>query len=203
MGITNKAISTKFLGSTTGAAWRICARVEQHATRLYPMIDWFYASEMRSCRSCQRWSHTFLNSANLHTAWQFLNTDVILIQKVLTNTSHVTSCIVMLKDVTKVSLLQKGQNDRINNIVSVFYGIQFSLNKFELSATIMINSHHRSCGTHLSTSGTTWHKPLSNYWLVLCVGDAKLSLLQEVVTHSTELHKPPYCMTISVHDLFW
>jgi hypothetical protein len=32
--------------------------------------------------------------------------------------------------------------------------------------------------------------------------DAKLSLLQEVVTHSTELHKPPYCMTISVHDLF-
>jgi len=34
----------------------------------------------------------------------------ILVQKVLTNTSHVTSCIVMLKDVIKVSLLQKGQN---------------------------------------------------------------------------------------------
>jgi hypothetical protein len=51
------------------------------------------------------------------------NTDVILAQKVLTNTSHVTSCIVMLKDVIKVSLLQKGQNDRIKNIVSVFYGI--------------------------------------------------------------------------------
>jgi hypothetical protein len=51
------------------------------------------------------------------------------------------------------SLLQKGQNDRIKNIVSIFYGIQ---------------------------------------------GDAKLSLLQEVVTHVAELRKPPYCMTISV-----
>jgi hypothetical protein len=46
----------------------------------------------------------------------------------------------MLKDVIKVSLLQKGQNDRIKNIVSVFYGIQCSLNNFELSATIMTNS---------------------------------------------------------------
>jgi hypothetical protein len=36
------------------------------------------------------------------------------VQKVLTNTSHVTSCIVMLKDVIKDSLLQKGQNDRMN-----------------------------------------------------------------------------------------
>jgi hypothetical protein len=48
--------------------------------------------------------------------------DVILVQKVLTNTSHVTSCIVILKDMIKVSLLQKGQNGRIKNIVSVFYG---------------------------------------------------------------------------------
>ena len=38
--------------------------------------------------------------------------DVILVQKVLTNTSHVTSCIVMSKDVLRVSLLQKGQNDQ-------------------------------------------------------------------------------------------
>ena len=53
---------------------------------------------------------------------------VILVLKVLTNTSHVTSRIVMLKDVIKVSLLQKEQNDRIKNIVSVFYGIQYSLN---------------------------------------------------------------------------
>jgi transposase len=36
--------------------------------RLYPTIDWFYASEMRSCRCCKRWQHTLLNSANLHTA---------------------------------------------------------------------------------------------------------------------------------------
>jgi hypothetical protein len=46
----------------------------------------------------------------------------------------------MLKDVIKVSLLQKGQNDRIKNIVSVFYGNQCSLNNFELSVTIMTNS---------------------------------------------------------------
>ena len=31
----------------------------------------------------------------------------------------------ILKDVITVSLLQKGQNDRIKNIVSVFYGIQW------------------------------------------------------------------------------
>ena len=41
-----------------------------------------------------------------------------------------------------------------------------------------------------------------NHWLVLCVRDAKLSLLQEVVTHVTELCKPPYCMTISVCPWF-
>ena len=53
------------------------------------------------------------------------NTDVILVQKVLTNTSHVTSCIVMLKDVIKVSLLQKGQNDRIKNIVCILWHSMF------------------------------------------------------------------------------
>ena len=60
------------------------------------------------------------------------------------------TCIVTLKDVIKVSLLQKGQNDRIKNIVSVFYGIQYSLNNFELSATIMTNSspdHNISAST--------------------------------------------------------
>ena len=68
------------------------------------------------------------------------NTDVILVQKVWTNTSHVTSCIVVCKEVIKVSLLQKGQNDKIGNIVSVVYGIQCSLNNFELSSNIMTNS---------------------------------------------------------------
>ena len=43
----------------------------------------------------------------------------------------------MLKDVITVSLLQ---NDRIKKIISIFYGIQCSLNNFELSATIMTNS---------------------------------------------------------------
>ena len=46
----------------------------------------------------------------------------------------------MCKEVIKVSLLQKGQNDRITNIVSVVYGIQCSLDNFELSSNIMTNS---------------------------------------------------------------
>ena len=64
--------TVKFTGNTTGAAWRTCARVEQRPTSLYPTINWFYASEMRSCRCCKRWSHTLPNSENLNTAWQFL-----------------------------------------------------------------------------------------------------------------------------------
>jgi hypothetical protein len=46
----------------------------------------------------------------------------------------------VFKDVIKFSLLQKGQNDRIKNIVSVFYGIQCYLNNIELSVIIMTNS---------------------------------------------------------------
>ena len=45
---------------------------------------------------------------------------VILVQKVLTNTRNVTSCIVMLNDVIKVSLLHKEQNDRIKNMSLYF-----------------------------------------------------------------------------------
>jgi hypothetical protein len=30
------------------------ALVEQHPTSLYSTIDWFYASELRSCRCCKR-----------------------------------------------------------------------------------------------------------------------------------------------------
>ena len=54
-------------------AWRTCARLEQHPTSLYPTIDWFYASEMRSCHCCKRWSRTLLNFVNLHGAWQFVS----------------------------------------------------------------------------------------------------------------------------------
>jgi hypothetical protein len=79
----------------------------------------------------------------------------------------------------------------------------YGMNSVAVSSTVKIHrKHYRSCVTHLCTSGTTSHKPFSNDWLVLCVGDAKLSL-QEVATHVTELRKPPYCMTISGHDLFW
>ena len=53
---------------------------------------------------------------------------------------HEPSCIAMLKDVINVLLLRKGQNDRIKNIGSVFYGIQCSLSNLELSLTIMTNS---------------------------------------------------------------
>ena len=62
--------------------------------------------------------------------------------------------------------------------------------------------HYRSCVTHLCTSGKKSQKPLSNDRLVICVGDAKLSLLKEVVTHVTNLRKPPYCTTISVCPRF-
>ena len=63
----------KYTGNTIGAAWRTCAWVEQHPTSLYPTIESFYTSEMRSCRCCKRWSHALLNSTNLHSAWQFLS----------------------------------------------------------------------------------------------------------------------------------
>jgi hypothetical protein len=58
----------------------------------------------------------------------------------------------MLKDVIEVSLLHEKQNDRVKNIISVFYGIQCSLNNFELSATIMTNS-----SPDHNTSASEWH----------------------------------------------
>ena len=67
------------------------------------------------------------------------------------------------------------------------------LNPVDVFVTVKIHQkRYRSCMTHLCTSKATFHKPLSNDWLVLCVGDAKLSLRQEVVTHLTELRKPPF-----------
>ena len=67
----------------------------------------------------------------------------------------------ILKDVITVSLLQKGQNDRIKNIISVFYGIQCSLNNFELSVTIMTNSspdHNTSVSKTVGFVHTLVHK---------------------------------------------
>ena len=79
----------------------------------------------------------------------------------------------------------------------------YGMNSVDVFDTVNIHrKHYRSCVTHLCTSAKTSHKPLSNDLLVLCVGDAKLPLLQEVVTHFTELNKPSYCMTISVCPLF-
>jgi hypothetical protein len=75
----------------------------------------------------------------------------------------------------------------------------YGMNSVDVFTTVKIHlKHYRSYVTYLWTSGTTSHKPFSNDWLVLCVGDAKLALSQEVVTHITELRKPPYWMTISV-----
>jgi hypothetical protein len=72
----------------------------------------------------------------------------------------------------------------------------YGMDSVDAFATVKI---HRK---HLCTSGTTSHNILSNDWLVICVGNAKLSLLQEVVTLVTELRKSPYCMTISVSPWF-
>jgi hypothetical protein len=73
----------------------------------------------------------------------------------------------------------------------------------DLFANVKIHrKNYRTFVTYLCTSGTTSRIPLSNEWLVLCVGDVRLLLLREVVTHVTELRTPPYCMTISVCPWF-
>ena len=75
----------------------------------------------------------------------------------------------------------------------------YGMNSLNVFATVTIHQkHYRSCVTQLCTSGTTSRKALSNDSLVLCIEDAKLMLIQEVVTHVTELRKHPYCTTISV-----
>jgi hypothetical protein len=73
----------------------------------------------------------------------------------------------MLKDMIKFSLLQKGQNDRIMNIVFVFYGIQWSLNNFELSATIMTNSRFPNQNHIRVLPSPTLSPDLSPIWSTL------------------------------------
>jgi hypothetical protein len=53
------------------------------------------------------------------------NTNVLLVQKVLTDTSHVTSCIVMLKDVIKVRCFKKGRT--IGSRISSLYFTAFNV----------------------------------------------------------------------------
>ena len=79
------------------------------------------------------------------------------------------------------------------------------INSVDVFATVTFHQrHYRNCVTHLCRSRTTPHTPLSNDWSVLRVGDAQLSLLQEVVTHVTEFRNPPYCITIYVCPwMFW
>ena len=77
------------------------------------------------------------------------------------STSHVTPCVDMEKDMIKVSLLQKVQKDRIKNIVSVSYGIQCSVNNFELSVTITRNSrpdHNTSASKTVGPAHTLGYK---------------------------------------------
>ena len=79
----------------------------------------------------------------------------------------------------------------------------YGMNSVDVFVTVKIHwRHYRCCVMHFYTSGTTSHKYLSNDWLVLCVGDAKLSLLQMVVTHVTEFCKHPYSMTSFVCPWF-
>jgi hypothetical protein len=122
------------------------------------------------------------------------------------NSHKITSFSMTMQDVTWLVFVKTF----LTRITSVFFFGRhnhqlniYGLNSVDVFATVRIHrKHKRSCITHLCTSGTTSHKPLFNDWLVLCVGDAKLSLLQEVVTHVAELCKPPYCMTISVCTRF-
>lgn len=63
------------------------------------------------------------------------------------------------------------------------------VNSVDVFDTVKLHwKHYRSWMTHLCTIEAISHKHLSKDWLVLCVGDA---VLQEVVTHVTELRKPP------------
>ena len=117
-------------------------------------------------------------------------------QKILTNTSHVISCIVILKDVIKVSLLQKGQNNRIKNIVSIFYGMQCSLNNCELSATIMTNScadHNTSASKMVGLVHTLVHKTFHTLAVHTITSIAKTKWKSGFVTKKDVLPgvKPP------------
>jgi hypothetical protein len=133
MGIVNKAISTKFL--------KIIIRTNHGQTEIVMQYGGLRSSVTCVTTSCSKDGFACATHSVSGGFWRPRKiTDVILVQKVLTSMSHVTSCIVRLKYVIKVSLLQKVQNDRIKNIVSVFYGIQCSLNNFELCATIMTSS---------------------------------------------------------------
>jgi hypothetical protein len=112
----------------------------------------------------------------------------------------------MLKDVIKVSLLQKGQNDRNKNTVPVFHGIYCSLNNRELSATIVTKKRkiHRTFVIYLCTSGTTSRMPLSNDGLFLWVGDVGCRCCKRwshTLLNSANLHTA--WQVLSVHDLFW
>ena len=105
--------------------------------------------------------------------------------------------------VSSIDLNDYLENDRSHSylrflLVTMMYG----MNSVDVFATLKIHwTHYMSCVTHLCTSGTS-HRPLSNDWMVLCLDDAKLSLLQEVATHVTKLDKPPCCLTISVCPWF-
>jgi transposase len=108
------------------------------------------------------------------------------------NINHVFN--MTMQDVTWfvfVKTLWTRESHRVLPWPTLYHQISHQLNIYgrnsvDVFATVKIHrKHYRSCLTHLCTSGTTSYKPLSNDWLVLGVGDAKLSCLQKVVTHAT------------------
>jgi len=97
---------------------------------------------------------------------------------------------IMLKDVIKVSLLQKGQNDRIKNITSVFYDIQCSLNNCELSATMMTNSspdHNTSTSKTVGLVNTLVRKTFPTLVVHMITSIAKMKCKSGFVTEKDEL----------------
>ena len=151
-----------------------------------------------------------LSSKLFNEHWMPLNTETIFLIlsfcPFCNSETLITSFNVAIQDVTWLVFVKTF----LTRIISVFFHCRhnhqlniYGMNSVDVFATVRIHrKRYRRCITHLYTSGTTSHKPLSINWLVLCVRDAKLSLLQEVVTHVTELRKPPYCMTISVCTWF-
>jgi hypothetical protein len=102
----------------------------------------------------------------------------------------------MLKDVIKVSLLQRGLNDRIKNIVSVFYDIQYFLNNFELRATIMKNSspdHNTSASKTVGFVHTLVRKKFPTPAVNMITSIAKMKCKSGFITKKDVLPgvKPP------------
>ena len=77
----------------------------------------------------------------------------------------------------------------------------YGMNSVDMFSLVKIHrKHYRSCVTHLCTSGTTFHKPLSNDWLVLW--RRRCEAVDAARGGHTRYWTPETCMAISVCPWF-